>query len=141
MAYFFVYGAGGPTLDKTSRTYIYDVNIGTSDATVRIQAIAASFTWTQSAIPNFISRLYIDGGAVFEDDGVNHVGKGVAAPFTYNVDLSSTMKTVRMYFDTYVTGKGNQGKNTITITWYFADGSFATGGKSISCKSSSASWV
>jgi hypothetical protein len=140
MAYFFVYGAGGPTLEKIGRMLISDVNIGTSDATVRIKLEAVSFTWTQSAIPNYISRLYIDGGAVFEDDGVNHMGKGVTVPLAYSVDLSSTMKAVRMYFDTYVTGKGNQGKNTITITWYFSDGSSSTGGKVISCKNASASW-
>jgi len=142
MAYFFTYLAGGPTLDSTTRAYIYDIKVGVTDATVDVYAIGVSLAWSLPTRPDYVARIYIDGVLVFKDDGTNHVASGDLIPILQNPPkLNVAGKEIRIYFNTYVTGQvATEKKNDFYFMWSFADGSSSDGGKYIECLNANASY-
>jgi len=141
MAFFFAYGATGPTLDAATRTNIDEITLTSTDASVDIQIVGIVIEWTLYTRPDYTTRIYIDGVMVFMDDGLNHVGSGGLIILGSPVRLSTTGESTRIYFDTFVTGQVSAEKrNDFTITWVFSDGSTSNGGKYILCQNDSASW-
>jgi len=141
MAYFFAYGAGGPTLDPNTRTNIDEIELTSTDATVDIYVVGLVIEWTLYTRPDYTTRVYMDGVMVFMDDGLNHIASGGLILMAAPIHLSTAGENVRVYFDTYVTGQVSAEKrNDFTITWIFSDGSTSNGGKYILCQNDSASW-
>jgi hypothetical protein len=132
MSDYFEWRAGDPLLELDN-TAIFNMNIASRDPTVNIQINGLFIDWTDSSMPAYTVRVYVDGVLKFEDDGLNHLGNGIYIPFDTPFDLDSTDNSFRVEFNIHVTKKTPKKKiyndNNFIFTWVFGDGSSTNGGQ------------
>jgi hypothetical protein len=132
MSDYFEWRAGDPLLELDN-TAIYNMNLGSTDPTVDVYMAGLFVEWTDSSMPAYTVRIYVDGVLKFEDDGLNHLGSGVYVPFDSPIRLDGSDQSFRIEFNIHVTKKTPKKKiyndNSFLFTFVFGDGSSTNGGQ------------